>query len=109
MGAFLSPAPQDEGKRSLNMIARMRRLSCLPWLALIGLALSLPLLPAPARPAAPSSRAGKPPLPDEPASYGGQPRVLQGGSGEVWSVAVSPDGATLASGSGGQRQNPNST
>src|SRR5262245_26194014 len=77
---------------------------------LLGLALlfCIALAALPARTAAPPARS--PVVADEPASYDAQAITLAGGAdGEVWSVALSPDGKTLAAGSGGQRQQANST
>jgi WD40 repeat protein len=45
------------------------------------------------------------PLLEEPAGYRNNPRSLQGGGGQVWAVAVSPDGKTIASVAGGTGDN----
>src|SRR5262245_49514750 len=90
------------------MIARARPRDGLSWLELVGLGLRPPFGSGPPRTAAPPA----PPLPptgDPPTAYNGGPRNLQGGDGEVWSVALSPDGRPLAAGAGGQRQRPDST
>ena len=55
---------------------------------------SVLLLLAPSRARPQSGRA-------EPTTIESRPRTLLGGGGQVWSVAISPDGKFLAVGSGG--------
>src|SRR4051812_22571147 len=88
------------------MIPRARLPLGLSWpcrLLMLALALCLFLVSAPARPVGPPAKAPPPGQPDEPSTYQPQPRILQGSDGEVWSVALSADGRTLVSGTGGPR------
>src|SRR6185312_2859073 len=43
---------------------------------------------------------------EEPKTVEARPRTLLGGGGEVWSVAISPDGKLLGVGSGGVGSQP---
>lgn len=68
-----------------DSLTRMRRA------ALFGFALVL-LVPVPG--AAPADES-------EPTTIEAKPRTLLGGVGDIWSVAISPDGKLLATGHGG--------
>src|SRR5262249_33561443 len=93
--------------RRLTMPSR-HPATLVPPLTVLALALCLPLIAPPARTAAPPVKGQE--MAEEPQSY--EPQgvpVGVGGDGEVWSVALSPDGKTLAAGTGGPRQRPTST
>src|SRR5690348_16033970 len=70
-------------------------------LALAAGLLSLSLLTAVAQ--TPSTTAAPD---DDPILFQNPPRPLQGAGGEVWSVALAPDGGTLAVATGGLGSNP---
>jgi len=112
-------------KRRLTMIVQgstPRHLSLAGKLLVLALAVALPLTPSRARPAAgpPAKKsddksAAKPAkaqrktaaepapeaMPDEPDRYANNSRPLMGSGGQVWQVAISPDGKTLAVVQGG--------
>src|SRR5438067_535292 len=62
--------------------------------AVLSLFLLLPLVPAPAQPARPAA------ADDEPTAFANRGAPLQQEAGEVWQVALSPDGKTLAAAHG---------
>src|SRR5262249_43568360 len=74
----------------LSTAGRLAVVSALSLLSLAAVLAQQPTSPAP-------------PADDEPVTFQQQPANLQNITGEIWSVAVSPDGKTLAVGSGGLR------
>jgi WD40 repeat protein/beta-lactamase regulating signal transducer with metallopeptidase domain len=112
-------------KRRMTMIVRGATPRSLSWtgkLLVLVLLVALPLTPGPARTAAPpaketpavtpkvpvpSAKAQAAPMvpveeiPDEPARFANQPRVVQSSGGAFWACALSPDGKTVAAVAGG--------